>query len=121
MCQYTKKDFNDASAYISSVIIRCENSQSKFSAGTPAHTLLANRIKALYISKALITDENIADKYTTQELKKALRPLSSIISKCEKAQAKFEEGNFNYSRLEKMIKAMDISKSLIEKQVAKRG
>jgi len=35
----------------------CEKIQPKFHEGTSQHTLLKNRIKALYISKALITDE----------------------------------------------------------------
>lgn len=38
----------------------------------------------MYISKALITDENVMDKYTKEELIEALRPVSSVISKCEK-------------------------------------
>ncbi|ABR50047.1 hypothetical protein Amet_3959 [Alkaliphilus metalliredigens QYMF] len=36
-----------------------------------------------------MTHENIEDKYTKEELAEALRPVSSIISKCEKAQLKF--------------------------------
>ena len=31
--------------------------QLKFADGVPQHTLLKNRIKAMYISKSLITDE----------------------------------------------------------------
>lgn len=61
------------------------------------------------------------DKYTKEELIEALRPVSSVISKCEKAQIKFEEGTSNYNRFKKLIKAMYISKSLITDEISKRG
>lgn len=83
--------------------------------GTSQHTLLKIRIKALYISKSLITDENVMDKYTKEELIEALRPVSSIISKCEKAQQKFTEGTSQWTLLKKRIKALRISLSLIKK------
>ncbi|KLU65845.1 hypothetical protein DEAC_c24750 [Desulfosporosinus acididurans] len=75
----------------------------------------------MYISKSLITDENVLDKYTKDELIEALRPVSSIISKCEKAQQKFAEGTSHHTRFKSMIKAMDISRSLIKDEIRKRG
>jgi len=42
---------------VSSTISKCEKFQPKFAVGTSQHTLLKNRIKALYISKSLITGE----------------------------------------------------------------
>jgi hypothetical protein len=95
--------------------------QPKFAEGTSQHTLLKNRIKALYISKALIIDENIMDKYTKEELIEALRPVSSVISKCEKAQLKFVEGTSHHTRFKSIIKSMYISKSLITDEINKRG
>lgn len=115
MDNYTKDELEKALQIVSSTIIRCEKTQPKFVEGTSQHTLLKNRIKALYISKSLITDENVLDKYTKEELMEALRPVSSIISKCEKAQQKFAEGTSHHTRFKKMIKAMYISKSLITK------
>ncbi|WP_255619381.1 hypothetical protein [Clostridioides sp. ES-S-0145-01] len=106
---------------VSSVIIRCEKAQLKFMEGTSQHSLLKNRIKAMYISKSLITDENIIDKYTKEELIEALRPVSSSIGKCEKAQSKFAEGTTNYKRFRNIIKAMYISKSLITDEINRRS
>jgi len=57
MDSYTKEELEEALRIISSTIIRCEKTQPKFVKGTSQHTLLKNRIKALYISKSLITDE----------------------------------------------------------------
>ena len=120
MDQYTKEELVEALGVVSSTISNCEKIQPKFAEGTSQHTLLKNRIKALYISKALITDENVMEKYTKEELIEALRPVSLVISKCEKAQMKFEEGTSNYNRFKKIIKAMYISKSLITDEISKR-
>lgn len=121
MDKYTKEELLEALQVVSSIISKCEKIQTKFAEGTSQHTLLKNRIKAMYISKSLITDKNSMDKYTKEELLEALRPVSSIISKCEKAQLKFTEGTFNHTRLKNMIKAMYISKSLIADEIGKRS
>ncbi|APQ97840.1 hypothetical protein [Clostridium botulinum] len=121
MDKYTEEELIEALRVISSTISKCEKIQPKFAEGTSQHTLLKNRIKAMYISKSLITYENVMDKYTKEELIEALRPVSSVISKCEKAQLKFEEGTSHYKRFKNIIKAMYISKSLIIDEISKRG
>lgn len=117
MDKYTKEELLEALQVISSTISNCEKMQLKFAEGTSQHTLLKNRIKALYISKTLITGENVMDKYTKEELIEALAPVASIISKCEKAQLKFAEGTSHYTRLKKIINAMYISKALITDEI----
>ena len=94
--------------------------QLKFKEGSSQYTLLKNRIKALKISKSLITGENVTGKYTKEELIEAQNPVSSIISKCEKAQLKFEEGSSHHTRFKKIIKAMNISKSLMTDEIRKK-
>jgi flagellar hook-basal body complex protein FliE len=121
MDKYAKEELVEALGVVSSTIIKCEKMQLKFAEGTSQHTLLKNRIKAMYISRSLITDENVVDKYAKEELTEALRPVSSIISKCEKAQLKFAEGTSHYTRLNKIIKAMYISKSLITDEILKNS
>lgn len=56
--------------------------------------------------------------YTHEELTEALRAINFIIHKCEKAQEKFPEGNAHHTLLKTRLKAMYISKSLIEKVLA---
>ncbi|WP_406243382.1 hypothetical protein ACF3M2_06155 [Tissierella carlieri] len=121
MDKYTREELAEALQVVSSTISKCEKMQLKFAEGTSQHTLLKNRIKAMYISKLLITDENVMDKYTKEELIGALRPVSSVISKCEKAQLKFTEGTSHHTRLKNIIKAMYISKSLLIDEISKRG
>lgn len=121
MEKYTSEELLEALRVVSSNISKCEKIQPKFAEGTSQHTLLKNRIKALYISKSLITNENVMNKYTKEALIEALRPVSSIISKCEKAQLKFMEGTSHHTRFKNMIKAMYISKSLITDEISKRS
>jgi flagellar hook-basal body complex protein FliE len=121
MDQYTREELEEALQVVSSTISKCEKMQLKFAEGTSQHTLLKNRLKAMYISKSLIADENVIDKYTKEELIEALRPVSSIISKCEKAQLKFAEGTSHHTRFKNMINAMYISKSLITDEISNRG
>lgn len=119
MGKYTQEELSAALNVVSSTILNCEKFQSKFEEGTSQYSLLKNRIKALYISKSLITDENIIDTYTKEELMEALPPVTSIISKCEKAIQKFEEGTPHYTRFKKIIDAMYIAKSLIINEISK--
>ncbi|WP_160679906.1 hypothetical protein [Clostridium sp. C8-1-8] len=113
MDKFTKEQLEKALKVVVSTISNCEKMQPKFAEGTSQHTLLKNRIKAMYISKALITGENVMEQYTKEELIQALSPISSIISKCEKAQLKFDEGTSSHTRLNNIIEAMNISKALI--------
>lgn len=121
MEKYNKEELKEALEAIASAINESEKIHPKFPEGTSQHTLLKNRIKALYISKALVGDENIIEKYTKEELIKALPPVNSLMSKCEKAQQKFQEGTYHHTRLKKIINAMYISKELISEEISKRG
>lgn len=60
------------------------------------------------------------EKYTREELIEALRPVSSVISKCEKGQLKFAEGTSHHTRFKNIIDAMSISKSLITDEISQR-
>ncbi|WP_018590725.1 hypothetical protein [Terrisporobacter glycolicus] len=120
MDKYTKEELKEALNVVTSTIKNCEKMHPKFEEGTSQHTLLKNRIKALYISKSLIEEENIKDKYTKEDLEKSIAPVTSIISKCEKAKIKAVEGTGNHTRLTKIIKAMYISKYLITNDISER-
>jgi len=57
MENYLQKELDAALQLICTTINNCEKMQLKFAEGTSQHSLLKNRIKALYISKALIEKE----------------------------------------------------------------
>lgn len=56
MGQFTETELTEALRAIDSIIHKCEKAQEKFPEGNSHHTLLRNRLKAMYISKALITE-----------------------------------------------------------------
>lgn len=120
MHQYTREELLGALQLVSSTIDNCEKMQLKFAEGTSQHTLLKNRIKALYISRALLTNDKAINQYTKDELIEAIAPIVSIISKCEKGQGKFVQGTSHYTRFKKIIDAMYISKALLDAEINKR-
>ncbi len=116
MIEYNKEELEKAIFLLSNIIVKCEKMQLKFLEGTSQYSLLKNRIKALYISKSLISgDESI--NYTSKELNDALPPVVSIINKTTKAQSKYEKGSLQFNRFEPTIQAMLISKAYIESQI----
>lgn len=83
----------------------------KFAPGTSQHSLLANRIAALYTAKALLTEEY---KPSREELAFALPRIDSIIHKIGKARDKYEPGSRNYNRFDPTVKIMEEGKGLVE-------
>ncbi|MCI1945962.1 MAG: hypothetical protein LKJ66_05905 [Clostridium luticellarii] len=116
MMKFNKEELGKAIFLLSSTITKCEKIQLKFSEGTSQYSLLKNRIKALYISKALLMNDKTIN-YTSKELREALPPVVSIINKTTKAQSKYEKGTSQFSRFESIIQAMLISKAFIENQI----
>ena len=112
MNQYTDKQIEDTLNLIDSTILNCEKIQPKLKEGTPQISLTRNRIKALYISKALVTNQE--HNYTQEELLKSVDQVTSIIRKSEKAMINAKEGTGTYTRLKKIIDAMTIALSYIE-------
>lgn len=56
MENYTTEELAEALRAINSIIHKCEKAQEKFPEGNSQHTLLRNRLKAMYISKTLISE-----------------------------------------------------------------
>lgn len=110
MDTYTKANLEAALQAIASMIERSEKAQAKFAQGTSQHTLLQNRIDALRIASALITQEagnsNVSIDFTKEALENARAPIASLISKSEKAQGKLAEGTWQHTMLAGTLKAL---------------
>lgn len=102
MMEFSKEELEKAITFLSSTIINCERMQLKFSEGTSQHSLLKNRIKALYISKALLSGDKTTN-YISKDLREALSPIVSIINKTTKAQSKYEKGSSQFNRFQHII------------------
>ncbi|MEG6520712.1 hypothetical protein [Desulfotomaculum sp. 1211_IL3151] len=122
MSDFTKKDMEEALQAIASMIERGEKAQEKFAPGTSQYTLQKNRIKALYIASSLIKKElakhDATDKYTKEDLEKALAPIASLISKSEKAQKKLAQGTWQHTMLEDNLKALYLASPLLTRALS---
>ena len=116
MMEFSKEELEKAISLLSSTIINCEKMKLKFLEGTSQHSLLKNRIKALYISKFLLSGDKTTN-YTSQDLREALPPIVSIINKTTKAQSKYEKGSSQFNRFQHIIQSMLISKTFIDSQI----
>ncbi len=115
----TEQEQADALKMVTSIIVRCERMQPKFVLGSSQHTLLKNRIQALKIAGALLTGRG-TELYSTQDLSAALEPLASIMRKCEKARSKYEPTSVQYRRFYGTIRAMELSRQLIENELGRK-
>lgn len=59
---------------------------------------------------------DIMDDYTTEEIREALRPIASMISKSEKAQQKLAPGTWQHTRLRDNLKALYIASTLMNRE-----
>lgn len=102
---------------INSTILNCEKMLNKFDEGSSQHSLLINRIRALKIARDLILEEDISELYSMADLKEALPPIQSIISKSQKGISKFIEGQGAYTRFSKIITTMQLAEKLLEGEI----
>lgn len=115
MNKFTNKQIEDTLNMINSSIINCEKIQPKLKEGSPQLSLNKNRIKALYISKSLITNET--HDYKKEELIKSVAQITSIINKSKSGISHAKEGSGTYTRFKKIIDSMTIALSYIEEAI----
>lgn len=114
MEHYAANELQEALRPIASLISKSEKSQQKLAPGTWQHTMLGDNLKALHIALALMSKEiDEPDNFTRVDLQGSLRSLASMISKTEKAQAKFPPGTSHHTLLHNRLKALQIAESLI--------
>lgn len=121
MDNLTRKDMQEATRTIASMIDRSEKAKEKFERGTSQHTLQRNRIYALSVVSALIEKEiglndGLGD-FTEEALRKSLDPIASLISKSEKSQKKLKQGTWQHTMLENNLKALYIASQLLTNAV----
>ena len=120
MDNYTKDELQEALRPIASLIHKSEKAQQKLTPGTWQHTMLRNNIKALHIASALINKETSeADSFPQDDLQEALRAVTSMIGKGEKAQAKFAPGTSQHTLQANRLKALRIAEALMEMELNK--
>lgn len=106
MNSFTQQQIQDTLKIIEASIASCEKAQHKLKEGSSSSSLAKNRIKALYISKALLTNQKEHD--TKEELEKAVIQITSIKNKSVTGINHAKKGSSTYTRFFKIIAATDI-------------
>lgn len=79
MDSFTEQQIKDTLKIIESTIVNCEKVQPKLKEGSPSLSLSKNRIKAIYISKSLLMNQE--NQYSNEELERAVVQITSIKNK----------------------------------------
>lgn len=77
---------------------------------------LMRPLKAPKLRQSLQEGVCVVDKFTKEELKEALRAISSTLSKSEKVQLKLKAGTFQHTMTAQGIRAYNIAIALIKKE-----
>lgn len=97
---------------IEDMLERSKKAQAKFKPGTSQYSLQVNRIKALDLSLMLLSNEEtnvITHSNSIQELKSAVAPLTSLISKSEKAIVKLKPDSWQHTMLSSNVEALHLA------------
>jgi hypothetical protein len=83
--------------------------------------MLRDNLRALRIASGLMNREaHRTDSFTRNDLQAALSALASMISKTEKAQAKFSSGTAQHTLQQNRLKAFHLAEALIKMELDKR-
>jgi hypothetical protein len=117
---YTTDDLMEALRPIASLISKSEKAQQKLALGTWQHTMLRNNLKALHIASDLMGKEiDNTNRFPRDDLQEALSAFASMISKTEKAQAKFAPGTSQQTLQRNRLKALRTAEALIKVELDK--
>jgi hypothetical protein len=117
---YTTDELQEALRPIGSLISKSEKAEQKLAPGTWQHTMLRDNLKALHIASALMNKEtDDTARFTQDDLQEALRAFASMISKTDKAQAKFTPGTSQHTLQANRLKALRIAEAVIKVELGK--
>lgn len=118
----TTEDLQEALRPIASLISKSEKAQQKLTPGTWQHTMLRDNLKALHLGSVLMNKASSDTvPFTEEDLQEALRAFASMISKTEKAQAKFAPGTSQHTLQRNRLKALRVTEALIKKELDKHS
>ncbi len=110
MNQLTCAEAQQALRAIHGMQDKTEKAREKFKPGTSQHTLLTNRLEALKLSAILLADGQAGPEegrhVSPEALKRAVAPITSLISKSEKALGKTSPGTWQHGMLTENLQAL---------------
>lgn len=115
MNQHTEKQIQDTLKIIESSIVNCEKVRLKLKEGSSSFSLNTNRIKALYISKALLTNQD--NDYSKKELEEAVIQITSIKNKSTTGINNAKERSATYTKFSRLINAMNVTLAYLQNAI----
>ena len=120
MENHTSDKLQEALRPIASLISKSEKAQQKLAPGTWQHTMLRDNLKALHIASTLMSKEtNDKKTFTRDDLQETLHAFASMISKTDRAQAKFTPGTSQHTLQRNRLKALRTAEALIKVELDK--
>ena len=120
MDNYATNELQELLRPIASLINKSEKAQQKLAPGTWQHTMLGDNLRALHIASALMNKEtHNTNSFRQDDLQEALQAFASMISKAEKAQAKFTPGTSQHTLQRNRLKALRAAEALIKVELNK--
>jgi len=110
-------DVEKALQVITFMMDRSKKAQEKFVQGASQHTLQKNRIQAFCVALSLVGSDT-TDHFAKEDLEKAIAPITSLMSKSEKARGKLAPGTWQHAMLSDNLEALQIALSLLTKAVS---
>ena len=122
VANYTTDEWQEALRPIASLIGKSEKAQQKLAPGTWQYTMLRDNLNALRIASALLKREaDDAGSFPRDDLQQALRAFASMISRAEKAQAKFSPGTSQHTLQRNRLKALRTGEALLKVELAAKA
>jgi hypothetical protein len=101
---------------LSELITTVQHQVTLFPKGSSQHTLQVNRLKALEVAQTVSRHGTVS----IEDLKQAVAPLTSLISKSEKALMKLKPDSWQAQRLERNVSALFPILSMIQQRLAEK-
>jgi len=107
---------------IDSLISKSEKAQRRLTPGTWQHTMLRDNLKALRIAVVLMDDPaGDASGFAVDDLRDAVRALTSMMSRTEQAQRAFVSGTSQHTLLTNRLAALRVAESLVADALQRRA
>jgi hypothetical protein len=122
MGQSTADELHKALRPIASLIRKSEKAQQKLAPGMWQHAMLRDNVKALRLASALMNKEtNATQKFTRDDLQRALRAFAAMMSRTDKTRARFSPGTSQHSLQRNRLEALRIMQALTKVELDRRN
>ena len=119
---FTPDELQEAGRPIASLMSKSEKAQQKLAPGTWQHAMLRDNLKALRLASALMNEGSAeTDPFTREDLEEARRAVVAMISRAEKARAKFAPGTSQDALQRNRIKALSVAEAMMKNEIGKRN